>query len=546
MRSQLLEVARESLKNKNSYPGYPTERLVIDNETFKSSELLDLPDGPWNMNNTNLPTAEDTQRFIDAGYVVDSNGRPLHPLIKEMITNPEVGVVVGRGKYYQWGPNYTADPVVITNEAVRKVLLIRRGDTGNWALPGGFVDGNEDPYDSARRELKEEAGLDIESDGTLLYRGLVGDSRATAHAWPETSAYRFIVDEPFDVLGGDDATEARWWSEDALPEGLYGSHLELIKLALERDHDTTIEDIIHKPKDELEVTVIDAGHMAYDHLFVSDGQTRLFVKAHDASRFTDPFREAHSREYLDKENTIMNDLKDQEYFALPNRVALLDESTILAMDALHPDEGWLWEAPKEADAFDAYVTDVIDAFDVLQTKIEPVDAHYHKGIEDTYTTFWKEGWDDITDEKLELITDKIKELSANWKPSQKYVAAYLMLNLKNLKEKAAALERDVPLYMSHNDARQSNIAWRQGDGAKIVDWSWGDVAPKDADVTMFLIDLRKSGHNVFKYFDRMNQDQALVLIGFWLAHSLWQTRDGSTTVREHQVAAACAAYELIH
>jgi len=546
MSNPLVGVARESLKNKNVYPGYPTERFVMDKEAFETSALLELPEGPWTMKNIGLPSTDESQQFIEAGYQVDTQGRPIHPLIKDMITDPEIGVVVGKGKYYQWGPNFTADPVVITDEAVRKVLLIRRGDTGNWALPGGFVDGNEDAYDSAKRELKEEAGLAIQSEGILLYRGLVGDSRATANAWPETSAYKFVIDEPIEVIGGDDATEARWWPENALPEGLHGSHLELIKLALEREKDTTISDIIHKPKEELEVTVIDAGHMAYDHLFVSDGQTRLFVKAHDATRFTDPFREAHSRAYLDKENTIMNDLKRQGYAAVPNRIDLLDDSTILAMDALHEDDGWLWEAPKEADAFDAYVTDVIDAFDVLQTKAEPADARYHEGIEDTYTTFWKEGWDDITDEKLELITDKIKELSANWKPSQKYVAAYLMLNLKNLKDKAATLERDVPLYMSHNDARQSNIGWREEDGAKLVDWSWGDLAPKDADVTMFLIDLRKSGHNVFKYFDRMNQDQALVLIGFWLAHSLWQTRDGSTTVREHQVAAACAAYELIH
>jgi len=492
---------------------------------------------------TALPSLEETTAFIAAGYDVDSKGRPLHPNLAELRPLP-----TGKGAYWGWGPNYTADPVVLTTEDRPRVLLIQRNDTGDLALPGGFVDKDElkEPIVAAYRELEEETGLVLTSSGTLIYQGIVDDPRTTANAWPETSAYVFNVAEPLPVQAGDDAKEAGWYYVDELADNLYGSHAALIQKALEvQNQPRTIEDILSIPANDREITIIDAGHMAYDHFFTRHQNDHLFVKAHDSSRFSDAFREAHSRAYLQKEYTLFHHLQQQQFQNIPNRVALIDDS-VLAMDALHPDDGWQWRAPKQPEMLDVYIQDTLEAFNQLQLITPPIQPEYHTAIKDTYSTIWEEGWDSIDDEALQTIVAKIRHFSDSWSAEQMELSEALIASLPDIKNQTSQQTRDEQLFMAHNDARQSNIAWHPNHGTRLVDWSWGDVGPYNADATMFLIDLVKSGKDITPHLPVINQEYAQVLIGFWLAHSLWETRDGSQTVREHQVASAVAAFIILN
>lgn len=52
---------------------------------------------------------------------------------------------------------------VVTNNEGR-ILLQRRSDSGNWALPGGAMDLGETFAQSAVREVKEETGFDVRID----------------------------------------------------------------------------------------------------------------------------------------------------------------------------------------------------------------------------------------------------------------------------------------------------------------------------------------------------------------------------------------------
>ena len=52
----------------------------------------------------------------------------------------------------------------------RKVLLVKRARppfAGLWSLPGGKREGQEGPREAARRELKEETGIEADVEGVV-------------------------------------------------------------------------------------------------------------------------------------------------------------------------------------------------------------------------------------------------------------------------------------------------------------------------------------------------------------------------------------------
>jgi 8-oxo-dGTP pyrophosphatase MutT (NUDIX family) len=63
--------------------------------------------------------------------------------------------------------------VVVTNDE-GEVLLIRRTDNDNWAVPGGAVDLGESVAQAAVRETREESGIDCQITGIV---GIYSDPR---------------------------------------------------------------------------------------------------------------------------------------------------------------------------------------------------------------------------------------------------------------------------------------------------------------------------------------------------------------------------------
>jgi ADP-ribose pyrophosphatase YjhB (NUDIX family) len=56
--------------------------------------------------------------------------------------------------------------VIVVND-LGEILMIRRTDNGNWAVPGGAMDLGESMTDAAVRETKEETGISCEITGLV-------------------------------------------------------------------------------------------------------------------------------------------------------------------------------------------------------------------------------------------------------------------------------------------------------------------------------------------------------------------------------------------
>ena len=112
-----------------------------------------------------------------------------------------------------WGENAAADTVVVAGTGPgRQVLLIERADARQWAAPGGMVDPGESAIQAARRELYEEAGLDLsDADARIVARMLVDDPRTTDHAWIASTVVLVELDAAPEATAGDDAVSAAWW-----------------------------------------------------------------------------------------------------------------------------------------------------------------------------------------------------------------------------------------------------------------------------------------------------------------------------------------------
>lgn len=68
-------------------------------------------------------------------------------------------------------PMYALGAVVYV-ERGDEILLLKRAEgsalAGQWFLPGGAIERDELPEEGARRELREEAGIEIEGDLELI------------------------------------------------------------------------------------------------------------------------------------------------------------------------------------------------------------------------------------------------------------------------------------------------------------------------------------------------------------------------------------------
>lgn len=126
--------------------------------------------------------------------------------------------------------NVTLDLIVLRPRAGRvEALLIRRGHDpfrGMWAIPGGFLEMDEELEAGARRELREETGLDVDGVVELGVYGKVGrDPRGRCIT---VTFLALDLDGQYRATAGDDAADAQWKSL-ARPGPLAFDHADMLR-----------------------------------------------------------------------------------------------------------------------------------------------------------------------------------------------------------------------------------------------------------------------------------------------------------------------------
>jgi 8-oxo-dGTP diphosphatase len=126
-------------------------------------------------------------------------------------------------------PSFTVGAMCVIERGDGRVLLIRHLYRKRWGVPGGLLERHETPPDAARREVREEVGINVE---------LLGEPAVNVDADPRRVDIVFRA-RPVNDADADDVRplsvevlEARWFQPGELPELQFETALAM--QALER------------------------------------------------------------------------------------------------------------------------------------------------------------------------------------------------------------------------------------------------------------------------------------------------------------------------
>jgi 8-oxo-dGTP diphosphatase len=138
---------------------------------------------------------------------------------KDGLRCPQCGTVVREFR----NPFPTVDIIIEQGEGI--VLILRRNEPRQWAIPGGFCDYGESLEETAVREAREETGLEVK---LIEQFHTYSNPRRDPRQHNITTVY---IARPTggSLQAQDDAQEIGVFSEDALPADLAFDHDQILR-----------------------------------------------------------------------------------------------------------------------------------------------------------------------------------------------------------------------------------------------------------------------------------------------------------------------------
>ncbi|MBG0566149.1 NUDIX hydrolase [Actinoplanes aureus] len=132
--------------------------------------------------------------------------------------------------------------IAVVLDERNRVLLVRRSDSGDWALTTGCLEPGEQPADGARREVFEEAGVEVGVERLLSVEALdLSVAPNGDQVYWLAIGFRCRVVAGDAQVNDDESVEVGWFDPDSMPS-LPPHQARCLALALASDGDPWFAD----------------------------------------------------------------------------------------------------------------------------------------------------------------------------------------------------------------------------------------------------------------------------------------------------------------